>query len=89
MIRLRDLYAMPDRHIQYAATNTLFGTKMAEGSSLHDHCVQMLSFLEKLADLKAGIENDTYIDLFFQSLLHSYDPFVMNVNMNRLEKSIP
>ncbi|KAL0454945.1 UNVERIFIED_CONTAM: hypothetical protein Slati_0833700 [Sesamum latifolium] len=61
---------------------------MAEGSSVHDHCIQMLSFVEKLEDLKSRMENDTYISVFLQSLLPSYDPFIVNFNMNGLEKSI-
>ncbi|KAL0386353.1 UNVERIFIED_CONTAM: hypothetical protein Slati_4606400 [Sesamum latifolium] len=89
MIRLRDLYAVPDRHIRYAMTKAFFGTKMAEESSVHDQCVQMLSFVENLEDLKAGIKNDTYIDVFLQSLPPTYDPFIENFNMNGLEKSIP
>ncbi|KAL0374166.1 UNVERIFIED_CONTAM: hypothetical protein Sradi_3332300 [Sesamum radiatum] len=48
MMRLCDLYAVPDRHILYATTKAFFGAKMAEGLSVHDHCVQMLSFVEKL-----------------------------------------
>ncbi|KAL0445262.1 UNVERIFIED_CONTAM: hypothetical protein Slati_2248900 [Sesamum latifolium] len=86
---LRDLYTVPDRHIHYAAAKEFFGIKMAKGSSVHDHCVQMLSFMEKLEDLKAGIKNDIYIDVFLQSLPPSYDPFIVNFNMNELEKSIP
>ncbi|KAK4394264.1 hypothetical protein Sango_1897200 [Sesamum angolense] len=38
---------------------------------------------------RAGIENDTYLDVFLQSLSPSYDPFFVNFNMNGLEKSIP
>ncbi|KAL0418996.1 UNVERIFIED_CONTAM: Retrovirus-related Pol polyprotein from transposon TNT 1-94 [Sesamum radiatum] len=48
----------------------------------------MLSLVKKLEDLKAGLENDTYIDVILQSLPPSYDPFIVNFNMNRLEKSI-
>ncbi|KAL0401990.1 UNVERIFIED_CONTAM: hypothetical protein Slati_4228900 [Sesamum latifolium] len=44
--------------------------------------------LEKLEDLKAGLNNDTYIDVILQSLPPSYDPFIVNYNMNGLEKSI-
>ncbi|KAL0445577.1 UNVERIFIED_CONTAM: hypothetical protein Slati_1685600 [Sesamum latifolium] len=88
MMCLRDLYVVPDRHIRYATTKSFFGTKMGEGSSVHDHCVQMLSFVEKLEDLKAGIENDTYIDVFLQSLPPSYGPFIVNFNINGLEKFI-
>ncbi|KAL0406243.1 UNVERIFIED_CONTAM: hypothetical protein Slati_3938200 [Sesamum latifolium] len=48
----------------------------------------MLSLVEKLEDLKAGLNNDTYIDVILQSLPPSYDPFIVNYNMNGLEKSI-
>ncbi|KAK4409340.1 Copia protein [Sesamum angolense] len=48
----------------------------------------MLSLVEKLEDLKVGLDNDTYIDVILQSLPPSYDPFIVNFNMNGLEKSI-
>ncbi|KAL0345807.1 UNVERIFIED_CONTAM: putative mitochondrial protein [Sesamum radiatum] len=35
-----------------------------------------------------SIDNDTYIDVILQSLPPSYDPFIVNYNMNGLEKSI-
>ncbi|KAL0427346.1 UNVERIFIED_CONTAM: hypothetical protein Slati_2909400 [Sesamum latifolium] len=86
MLRMKDVYAVPDRHIRYAATKAFFGTKMTEGSSLHSHGVKMLSLVEKLEDIKAGLNNDTYIDVIIQSLPPSYDPFILNYNMNGLEK---
>ncbi|KAL0286251.1 UNVERIFIED_CONTAM: hypothetical protein Sradi_7154000 [Sesamum radiatum] len=61
---------------------------MAEGSSMQSHGVKMLFLVEKLEDLKAGLDNDTYIDVILQSLPPSYDPFIINYNMNGLEKSI-
>ncbi|KAL0433710.1 UNVERIFIED_CONTAM: hypothetical protein Slati_2705300 [Sesamum latifolium] len=88
MLRMKEVYAVPDRHIRYAATKVFFGTKMAEGSSVQSHGVKMLSLVEKIEDLKAGLENDTYIDVILQSLPPSYDPFIVNYNMNRLENSI-
>ncbi|KAK4389517.1 hypothetical protein Sango_2288700 [Sesamum angolense] len=84
MMRVRDLYAVPDRHIQYAAAKAFFGNKMAEGSSVHDHCAQMLSFVEKLEDLKTRIKNDTYIDVFLQLFPPSYDPFVTMIKRSQL-----
>ncbi|KAL0340248.1 UNVERIFIED_CONTAM: hypothetical protein Sradi_4541600 [Sesamum radiatum] len=61
---------------------------MTEGSSMQEHGVKMLSLVEKLEDLKAGLHNDTYIDVILQPLPPSYDPFIVNFNMNGLEKSI-
>ncbi|KAL0394412.1 UNVERIFIED_CONTAM: hypothetical protein Slati_4407400 [Sesamum latifolium] len=47
------------------------------------------TFLVKMLEgLKAGLENDTYIDVILQSLPPSYNPFIVNYNMNGHEKSI-
>ncbi|KAL0451304.1 UNVERIFIED_CONTAM: hypothetical protein Slati_1108500 [Sesamum latifolium] len=86
MLRMKEVYAVPDRHVRYAATKSFFGTKMTEGSSVHSHGVKMLSLMEKLEDLKAGLDNDMYIDVILQFLPPSYDPFIVNYNMNGLEK---
>ncbi|KAL0287600.1 UNVERIFIED_CONTAM: hypothetical protein Sradi_7120700 [Sesamum radiatum] len=48
----------------------------------------MISLVEKLEDLKAGLDNDTYIDVILQSLPPSYNPFIINYNMKELEKTI-
>ncbi|KAL0448859.1 UNVERIFIED_CONTAM: hypothetical protein Slati_1442300 [Sesamum latifolium] len=59
MLRMKDVYAVSDRHIRYATIKAFFGTKMTEGSCVHSHGVKMLSLVEKLNDLKAGLNNDT------------------------------
>ncbi|KAL2226616.1 UNVERIFIED_CONTAM: hypothetical protein Sindi_2020300 [Sesamum indicum] len=61
---------------------------MTEGSSVHEHGINMLPPMEKLEDLQAGLDNDTYIDVILQLLPPSYDPFLVNYNMNGLEKTI-
>ncbi|KAL0281789.1 UNVERIFIED_CONTAM: hypothetical protein Sradi_7287000 [Sesamum radiatum] len=68
MLRMKEVYAVPDKHIRYAATKVFFGTKMTEGSSVREHGIKMLSLMEKLEDLQAGLDNDTYIDVILQSL---------------------
>ncbi|KAL0286264.1 UNVERIFIED_CONTAM: hypothetical protein Sradi_7153100 [Sesamum radiatum] len=78
MLHMKDVYAVPDRHIRYAATKAFFGTKMTEGLSVQSHGVTMLSLVEKLEDLKVGLNNDTYIDVILQSLPPSYDPFIVS-----------
>ncbi|KAL2237432.1 UNVERIFIED_CONTAM: hypothetical protein Sindi_0934900 [Sesamum indicum] len=65
MLRM-EVYAVPDRHIRYAATKAFFGTKIGEGSSVQSHRVKMLSLVEKFKDLKVGLDNGTYIDVILQ-----------------------
>ncbi|KAL0327871.1 UNVERIFIED_CONTAM: Retrovirus-related Pol polyprotein from transposon TNT 1-94 [Sesamum calycinum] len=61
---------------------------MAEELSIQSYGVKMLSLVEKLEDLKARLDNDIYTDVILQSLPPCYDPFIINYNMNGLEKSI-
>ncbi|KAL0325277.1 UNVERIFIED_CONTAM: hypothetical protein Sradi_5097000 [Sesamum radiatum] len=86
--RMKEVYAIPDRHTRYVATKEFFRAKITKGSSVQEHGDKMLSLVEKLEDLKVGLENDTYIDVILQSLPPSYYPFIVNFNMNGLEKSI-
>ncbi|KAK4384677.1 hypothetical protein Sango_3036900 [Sesamum angolense] len=88
MLRMKEVYAVPHRHIRYAATKAFFRTKMTKGSSVQSHGVKMLSLVDKLEDLKAGLDNDTYIDVILQPLPSSYNPFIINYNMNGLVKTI-
>ncbi|KAL2230910.1 UNVERIFIED_CONTAM: hypothetical protein Sindi_1685400 [Sesamum indicum] len=74
----KEVYAVPDRHIRYIATKAFFRTKMAEWSSIESHGIKKLSLVEKLKDLKAGLDNDMYIDVILQLLPTSYDPFNIN-----------
>ncbi|KAL0401862.1 UNVERIFIED_CONTAM: Transposon Ty2-B Gag-Pol polyprotein [Sesamum latifolium] len=85
ILRMKEVYAVPDRHIRYAVTfqKAFFGTKMAEGSFVQSHGVKMLFLVEKLEDLKDGLENDTYIDVILQSLPPSYDPRGFNLQGER------
>ncbi|KAL0427967.1 UNVERIFIED_CONTAM: hypothetical protein Slati_2971500 [Sesamum latifolium] len=62
---------------------------MIEGSSILEHGVMMLSLVEKLKDLQVDFrKEETYIDVMLQSLPPSFDQFIINYNMNRLEKSL-
>ncbi|KAL0277965.1 UNVERIFIED_CONTAM: hypothetical protein Sradi_7309100, partial [Sesamum radiatum] len=48
----------------------------------------MLSLVEKLKDLKGDLAKETYIDVILQSLLPSFDSFIVNYNMNGLDKDL-
>ncbi|KAL0287604.1 UNVERIFIED_CONTAM: hypothetical protein Scaly_2550900 [Sesamum calycinum] len=60
---------------------------MIEGSSIREHGVMMLSLVKNLKDLQADLKKETYVDVILQSLPPSYDQFIINCNMNGLEKS--
>ncbi|KAK4382068.1 hypothetical protein Sango_2907000 [Sesamum angolense] len=84
---MKELCAVPDRYIRYAMTKEFFCARMIEGSSVREHGVMMLSPVKKLKDLQAGLEKEIYVDVILQSLPPFYDQFIINYNMNGLEKS--
>ncbi|KAL0313260.1 UNVERIFIED_CONTAM: hypothetical protein Sradi_5725300 [Sesamum radiatum] len=79
MLCMKDVYAVSDRHIRYAATKAFFGIKMAEGSFVQSHGVKMLSLMEKLKDFKAGLNNDTYIDVLQRSRKLSKEEMILRL----------
>ncbi|KAL0430709.1 UNVERIFIED_CONTAM: hypothetical protein Sradi_0696900 [Sesamum radiatum] len=85
---MSQIYAVLDRHIRYAAAKAFFGTKMIEGSSVQEHGVKMLSLVDKLKDLKADLAKETYVDVILQSLPPSFDSFIVNYNINGLDKDL-
>ncbi|KAL0405237.1 UNVERIFIED_CONTAM: hypothetical protein Slati_3837600 [Sesamum latifolium] len=86
---MKEFYAIPDRHIRYAVMKAFFSARMIEGLSVREHGVMMLSLVEKLKDLQTDFEKEeTYVDMILQSLPPSFDQFIINYNMNGLEKSL-
>ncbi|KAL2228456.1 UNVERIFIED_CONTAM: hypothetical protein Sindi_1825300, partial [Sesamum indicum] len=81
MPSMKEVYALPNRHIRYAATKVFLGAKMAKGSSVQSHGMKILSLVEKLENLKAGLHNNMYIEVILQSFPPFYDPFLINYNM--------
>ncbi|KAL0295981.1 UNVERIFIED_CONTAM: hypothetical protein Sradi_6650200 [Sesamum radiatum] len=88
--RYEDVWSIMHRMKElYAVTKAFFGARMIEGSSIREHGVMMLSLVEKLKDLQADLEKEeTYVDVILQSLPPSYDQFIINYNMNGLEKNL-
>ncbi|XP_011093326.1 uncharacterized protein LOC105173324 [Sesamum indicum] len=82
------VYAVSNRHIIYTVTKAFLGAKMIEESSVQKHRVKMLSLMEKLKDLKIDLEKETYIYVILQSLPPFFNPFILNCNMNGLDKDL-
>ena len=62
---------------------------MAEGESVSAHVLKMKGYIDHLARLGYPLSLELSTDLILHSLLSSFSQFVMNYNMNNMEKSIP
>ena len=73
----------------YEASEQFFGCMMEEGSSVSEHVLKMSGHAKKLNDLGIVIPNQLGIHRVLQSLSLSYKNFVMNYNMQCMNKELP
>ena len=62
---------------------------MEENSSVSEHILTMSGLHNRLTQLGVNLPDDAVIDRILQSLPPSYKSFVMNFNMQGMEKTIP
>ncbi|KAK1664719.1 hypothetical protein QYE76_052878 [Lolium multiflorum] len=73
----------------YDASEKFFNCKMEEGNSVSEHVLKMSGHAKQLLDLGITIHNALGIHRVLQSLPPSYKNFVMNYNMQCMEKMLP
>ncbi|KAK1629066.1 hypothetical protein QYE76_003381 [Lolium multiflorum] len=73
----------------YEASKHFFSCMMEEGSSISEHMLAMTGHAKKLSDLGIVIPNRLGINRVLQSLPPSYKNFVMNYNMQNMNKELP
>ena len=60
--------------------------KLPEGSPVSPHVIKMIGYIETLDRLGSEFHQDLAIDVILQSLPASYETFIMNFQMNGLDK---
>ncbi|KAK1603087.1 hypothetical protein QYE76_037260 [Lolium multiflorum] len=73
----------------YEASKHFFSCMMEEGNSVSEHMLAMTGHAKKLSDLGIVIPNRLGINRVLQSLPPSYKNFVMNYNMQNMNKELP
>ncbi|KAJ8769201.1 hypothetical protein K2173_000976 [Erythroxylum novogranatense] len=66
----------------------LFQCRMASGTSVEIHVLQMIGYIEKLGQLGYDLNLELSIDLVLQSLTSRFSQFIMNFHMNKKEMSL-
>ncbi|KAJ9559847.1 hypothetical protein OSB04_005007 [Centaurea solstitialis] len=89
MIRqLRDMFQTQARTERYDATKAFNECKMIKGTSVSDHVMKMKRHLDHLERLGHPVPLQLATDTILNSLSDDYKPFVVNYNMNNMEKTI-
>ena len=74
---------------RYEVSDNFFSFKMEENSPVSEHILKMSGLHGRLTQLGVELPDDAVIDRILQSLPPSYKGFVLNYNMQGMEKIIP
>ncbi|XP_031286365.1 uncharacterized protein LOC116145058 [Pistacia vera] len=85
---LKELFQKRGRYECYDISKALYRCQMTKGTLVGQHVVKMIGYIHKLEILGFGMEAKLSIDLVLQSLPNSFSQFIMNFNMNSIEKSL-
>ncbi|KAK9033244.1 hypothetical protein V6N11_018279 [Hibiscus sabdariffa] len=62
---------------------------MSEGSPVGAHVIKMMGYIQTLEKLGFALNDELAIDVVLQSLPESFNQFILNFNMNEIEKTLP
>ena len=88
IFNLKEMFQQQARQERYETAKALHSCKMAEGTSVSAHVLKMKGYIEHLDRLRFPLSQELATDLILNSLPDSYGQFVMNYNMNEMDKSI-
>ena len=86
---LREIYEGQARQERYETSKALFQCKMTEGSPVAAYVIKMMGYIQSLEKLGFPLKDELATDLILQSLPNSFKPFVINFNMNEINKTLP
>ena len=88
IFNLKETFHQHTRQERYETTKGLYSCKMAEGASVSVHVLKIKGYIGHLSWLRFPLSQELATDLILNSLPDSYGQFVMNYNMNEMDKSI-
>ncbi|KAK8593781.1 hypothetical protein V6N12_045855 [Hibiscus sabdariffa] len=86
---LKEIYEGQARQERYETSKALFQCKMSEGSPVGSHVIKMMGYIQTLEKLGFALNDELATDVILQSLPDSFNQFVMNFNMNEINKTLP
>ncbi|XP_077237242.1 uncharacterized protein LOC143878913 [Tasmannia lanceolata] len=84
MHNLREMFGQENRSARQIVIKGLVFTKMVEGTSVRDHILKMMGYLNELEVLEVMLDAESQVDMVLASLPPPFNDFVMNYHMNKL-----
>lgn len=88
MVSLKEMFGEQICAAWSGTMRVLLNAKMAEGTSVQEHCLKMISMLNVLEVLGAEIDRESQVDMIFQSLPEAFNQFRLNVSMGKKDYTL-
>ncbi|XP_074377606.1 uncharacterized protein LOC141719123 [Apium graveolens] len=75
------------RQERHDTSKALYAYKQGDRDPVGPHVLKMIGYMEYLATLGSSIGLEAQIDLILRSLNNNYSQFVINYNMNEIDKT--
>ncbi|KAK8516828.1 hypothetical protein V6N12_049540 [Hibiscus sabdariffa] len=86
---LKEIYEGEARQERYETSKGLFQCKMSEGSLVGAHVIKIMGYIQTLEKLGFALNDELAIEVVLQSLPDSFNQYVLNFNMNEINKTLP
>ena len=83
MLSLKEMFGEQGRSAGQDTMKLILNTKMAQGTSIREHCLKMISYLNTLEVLGANIDGESQANMILPFLPKSFKEFRLNYNMNK------
>nr|AAO73268.1 putative polyprotein [Oryza sativa Japonica Group] len=83
---LRNMFEDQARAERFNTSKFLFACRLAEGNPVSLHVIKMIGYTESLDKLGFPLSRELATDLILQSLPPRFEPFIMNFNINNLNR---
>ncbi|KAK8667711.1 hypothetical protein V6N13_007859 [Hibiscus sabdariffa] len=86
---LKEIYEGQARQERYETSKSLFQCKMSEGSPMGAQVIKMMGYIQTLEKLGFHLKDELATDVILQLLSDSFKSFLLNFNMNEINKTLP
>ena len=83
MLSLKEMFGEQGHSTRQETMRQIYNTKMAEGTSMREHYLKIISNLNTLKVLSADIDGESQVDMILQSLPKSIKEFKLKYNMSK------
>ncbi|KAI3503790.1 hypothetical protein L1887_32240 [Cichorium endivia] len=87
--RLKEIFQESVRTERFETVRAFHACMIKEGQTVSSYLLKMKSHIDRLACFGVVMPKELATDMILNSLIESFDPFIMNYNINGLNKTIP